>query len=695
MALVKEKRDNAAALFPPKETPKQQVKQDADDELPSTIYYKNTLSERWLAIAIVAHIVQFSILLSIARPIMSDGSFGGVLFLVIAVVFLLIGARLATGKKPRVHLRFKEVLTPEDEADNVRPIAVHMLGLAAVLEGIAYAIFTAATAGSASALPQVGFYSHSTVVQTLQFASITFLTFHRSIRPSNRCDPLRTMLELEVVSVCWDALDGSTIFMLLETPHLSSTVQVALRLLLAFWYLSVGARTAFMYAVHLPPTSPVYQLLITRPLELAKTPVVDRTLQSLRQRSIVTLVMSAAELYAMSLRIYLWTRGQLDTLQIEMTVKNIMFLFQIYTASDMYNLTNRRDWNSRDLGFGLQYPSRQFQLRFFRVLFVVFYIVQGCLLSVICSEVTQESYRWIANFAFDIVLAVLFFYYCEHCHRKMSVEPRHWFLPQHSFVVYPSKLAVFFAGVMSANLFVARVPVLYSSALDMAPEGSGELWTYSHALLVVMLSVVTIGSGAMYWYLSHLLFNKEFTACPGDYNAIHDPTISMVAVSTQIEGALDVLSCVTLMQLATLSLPAGVNGAVQFFCLFELFNAVQSFALQVLLAGGQDDTPLDLVKWKAWLRCFRGLIDFGCFILRLVLWVKYNALSSVFLIKNLYNLLHTYAQIERYFGVTKYPKYTLFTESVPAAEWYGLNREEWREATRSTVIQQAQAGRMV
>jgi len=49
----------------------------------------------------------------------------------------------------------------------------------------------------------------------------------------------------------------------------------------------------------------------------------------------------------------------------------------------------------------------------------------------------------------------------------------------------------------------------------MAPEGSASLWTYDHALLVVMLSVVTIGAGGMYWYLSHMLFHKEFTASPG------------------------------------------------------------------------------------------------------------------------------------------------------------------------------------
>jgi hypothetical protein len=41
------------------------------------------------------------------------------------------------------------------------------------------------------------------------------------------------------------------------------------------------------------------------------------------------------------------------------------------------------------------------------------------------------------------------------------------------------------------------------------------------------------------------------------YNAIHDPTINMVATATMIEGSLDVLSCTTLLHLATLQLPPG------------------------------------------------------------------------------------------------------------------------------------------
>lgn len=91
----------------------------------------------------------------------------------------------------------------------------------------------------------------------------------------------------------------------------------------------------------------------------------------------------------------------------------------------------------------------------------------------------------------------------------------------------------------------------------------------------------------------------------------------------------------------------------------------------------------DLVKWKAYLRTLRCLVDLGCFVLRIYLWITYDALSSVFLIKNLYNLLNTVAQIERSFGISKYLSgKTLFLEFVSAAEWYGMDKSKWMIETR-------------
>ena len=113
------------------------------------IYYKNTLSDRWLIMAMIAHIIQWGILLAVSRPQMSTTAFGFCLLLAILVVLLLMGSRLFTKKKPRVDLQLlgREQLTPEDEEDDVSPLAVHMLATAALCEGIAYAVFTSSVAG--------------------------------------------------------------------------------------------------------------------------------------------------------------------------------------------------------------------------------------------------------------------------------------------------------------------------------------------------------------------------------------------------------------------------------------------------------------------------------------------------------------------------------------------------------------------
>lgn len=305
-------------------------------QTPSSIYHKVRFSVQWLIISLISHILQFTMLLVEARYVMKTPTFIAVTVIVIVVGLLLISTRYFVTKKQRENIvAHRGKRTPDDEADEIPDIAIYLLAIAAILEGCAYSVFTAAVAGS-TMLGDQGFHSNDTLMQTLRFASVTMLAFHQIIRPSNRVDPLRTMLELEVVSVCWDALDGSTIFQLLDTPTLSFAVQFSLRTLMAFWFFSVGCRIAVMYLAHLPPTNRLYKMVLTHPLSLAPLPTVDRTLQALRLRSIVVIVMSAAEFFAAALRIYLWTRGQLDVLQKEMTLKNVLFLLSVESAYDMW-----------------------------------------------------------------------------------------------------------------------------------------------------------------------------------------------------------------------------------------------------------------------------------------------------------------------------------------------------------------------
>ena len=98
--------------------------------------------------------------------------------------------------------------------------------------------------------------------QILGFSSIVNFGFHSILRPANRLDPLRSILEVEIIGICWDALDGATLYQLLVTSSgLSQAMDTAVRLLMFFWYLSVGCRLAMMYSSHLSPQSRIYQVL--------------------------------------------------------------------------------------------------------------------------------------------------------------------------------------------------------------------------------------------------------------------------------------------------------------------------------------------------------------------------------------------------------------------------------------------------
>lgn len=101
------------------------------------------------------------------------------------------------------------------------------------------------------------------------------------------------------------------------------------------------------------------------------------------------------------------------------------------------------------------------------------------------------------------------------------------------------------------------------------------------------------------------------------------------------------------------------------------------------------------MKWRSNLRIGRGIVDFGTFLLRLSLWIQYNAVTSVFLVKNVLNILYTISLIERSRGVKDYRKEVLFMQYVRPKDWYGLTQEEWRDATRLTIVDQARSGRVV
>ena len=169
--------------------------------LVSGISYNAThFAEGWLYAAIACHLIQWTILLSKAAPELSPGLVF-VLSLLVAVipVLLLVGRLLVVKKKPRREgglCVYSRPASPEEETDAVPDRAIYLVSAAAVLEGLLLAVFAAAAAGAHGG---VGSADRNTILEALQFASITLLCLHRVLRPANRVDPMRTVMELEVV----------------------------------------------------------------------------------------------------------------------------------------------------------------------------------------------------------------------------------------------------------------------------------------------------------------------------------------------------------------------------------------------------------------------------------------------------------------------------------------------------------------
>jgi hypothetical protein len=481
------------------------------------IYSKNTYSQGYMLTALACHIGQFAILLTVGQRTLPDGALYFLLVLVIIVALLLIYSRFCVHRKERkFELWSKEPIQPDDETDEIPAKAIYAMVAAVLIEGFTFAIYAVLTSGTIGTLDKTGFFTSDTTLQALRFASITLLALYRIIRPANRVDPMRTFMELEVVSVCWDALDGSTIVELVDGRNLSPNTLLASQFLIIFWYISVGVRMAVMISILLPPSDLGYRLVAYQPLQMAEQPTIDRTMQGLRVRSNLILVMAFAEFYAAGLRIMLWIQGSLDSLQQDMAIKNILFLSSVYTAYSFRNNTIKRDWNDRDLGFGILLPTRPVQLRIFRWIFVIAYLTQGVLMSVILTQVSSSSNPWAVNVASDVLFVVIFLLYCSHTHIQNPDTSRYRFLlPRKSYVMFPAKMALIVSTLMMINLYAARIPAIYYRAKDMSGDNTGSLVNYNSALLIVNMSIITIGSMSMYWSVAFMLFKKEFTASPG------------------------------------------------------------------------------------------------------------------------------------------------------------------------------------
>lgn len=167
------------------------------------LYHAVHFGSLWMYIAIILHLLQFCFLLGIGSSALHPAALAIQILLVLAVPILLILARIQSRPAHAKSLWSSDAMSVQQETDIVPDSAIYLLCSAALLEGLACAIYPSASARSFDSddkdddtLSGSGFRSYQTMGQILSFASITFYSFHRIIRPANRLDPLRTLLEV-------------------------------------------------------------------------------------------------------------------------------------------------------------------------------------------------------------------------------------------------------------------------------------------------------------------------------------------------------------------------------------------------------------------------------------------------------------------------------------------------------------------
>jgi hypothetical protein len=178
------------------------------------IYHKNRMSEPWLYTTLLIHIAQFTILLVLGHSVLPSAAIIVLVLLVVAVAILLLYSRKLVKKNRkrtsttlfRKKIEGKTERTPDEETDFIPSGAIYCLCGAAILEGCTFALYTVMMAGHDGLLDTesnrtYGTSSRQIILETMRFASITLLAFHRILRPANRVDPMRTMLEVHPITV--------------------------------------------------------------------------------------------------------------------------------------------------------------------------------------------------------------------------------------------------------------------------------------------------------------------------------------------------------------------------------------------------------------------------------------------------------------------------------------------------------------
>jgi hypothetical protein len=166
--------------------------------LKSNVYTRTHFSNLWLLVTIILHIIFFCFLFGVGSSALPPFALVVVVGLsIIAPILLLIARYLIVNKSYKF---CGSDLSIESETDQISDRVILIMCAAILVEVLAFAMFPAISSGRLEAahskLSNTGFYSYSSISQILTFTAVVLSAFYRTLRPSNRLDPFRTIMEV-------------------------------------------------------------------------------------------------------------------------------------------------------------------------------------------------------------------------------------------------------------------------------------------------------------------------------------------------------------------------------------------------------------------------------------------------------------------------------------------------------------------
>jgi hypothetical protein len=497
---------------------------------------------------------------------------------------------------------------------------------------------------------------------TFYVAGITFYAFHRILRPADRYDPLRTILELEAVEVCMDAVDMAACFSLgvaaAQAGH--DALATAALVVTVVWIQGSGLRIAILYLAHVPMRR-LYCGLSSRPESRQAranngTPrdcprYLLRSGAALRLRALTNGVFVAGEVASLGVRGTFALRdglGGLSGTDTDLALKNLACIARACAVLGLAWQRGREGREGRE-GDGRAatvvqrcHPQR---LRVYAG-FLSFVVLYGALMTRLSTLGLAAGpgggwhYVMWAHAAVDalVLLFVLGFL-------GLSL-PCSDALGGHDLIFELRwKLPIAMLACV-ANFALLHVPSLYF-------ELPATHWPTS--LTSPVLSTLLFSAAGFVLFADFSTQAILWCHRPSDGRSaeLHEPDVKLVSQAAFAEAVMDVLSAIAFFQLDATAWGTPTRVLIVVAISLELFSAALALLFPSICADNNVE-PSQRAETLAQTRGLHLLADLVAFGVRVGLLVGYGV-SSVLMIKNLYHVLHALVAIERT-ARCKYPR---------------------------------------